>query len=100
MGLLIFLHSQYSRLDHDISVFYGANGPPALLLTETTRCPELLREEFIVLSPECPVDAGRCGSEWLEKGYSPVFHGSVWLRKGYDPSYHVPEMEEALMALI
>merc|ERR1712216_556256 len=62
--------------------------PPALLLGISPACPRALREEFVVLSPQCPVDPAR------EDG------SGVWLRQGFDPSFYDSDKEAALAALI
>jgi predicted peptidase len=86
--LLLFLHSMHGRLDGDNNLFYESDTPIRLLLGDE-RCPPSLRDDFIVIAPQCPND--------VERGD----HAGVWLRKGwYETSSYSSEMELALASLI
>ena len=82
----------HSRLDGDNNAFYESDTPVRLLggdcrFTEG-RCPESLRENFVVLSPQCPIDKERAD-------------GGIWLRHGwYEASTYAYEVEESLAALL
>mmetsp|Transcript_65341 Transcript_65341/g.181249 ORF Transcript_65341/g.181249 Transcript_65341/m.181249 type:complete len:583 (-) Transcript_65341:88-1836(-) len=86
--VLLFLHSMHGRLDGDNNLFFESDTPLHLLLGHPA-CPAALRERFIVVSPQCPVDPERpdgCG---------------IWLRNGwYEDSTYAAEMELALAALL
>eukprot|EP00929_Paragymnodinium_shiwhaense_P088426 TRINITY_DN48753_c0_g1_i1.p1 TRINITY_DN48753_c0_g1~~TRINITY_DN48753_c0_g1_i1.p1 ORF type:complete len:715 (+),score=69.91 TRINITY_DN48753_c0_g1_i1:46-2145(+) len=88
--LLFFLHAMHCHLDRDNSLFYESDAPLQLLLdSDGKRCPQALREKFVVLSPHCPVD--------VERGDGT----GVWLRAGwYEDSRYVPEVEVALACLL
>lgn len=84
--LLIFFHSMHGRLDGDNNLFYESDTPLELLLGDE-RCPEALRERFVVIAPECPADKDRGD-------------GGVWLRHGwYEESAYASEVEKALASL-
>jgi len=86
--LLLFLHSMHGRLDADNSLFYESDTPCRLLLGHPS-CPTALRERFIVVSPQCPLDP--------ERGD----HAGIWLRNGwYEESTYDEEAEVALAALL
>jgi len=86
--LCIFLHSMHARLDGDNSLFYESD-TPLRLLQGNERCPRYLRDNFIMLSPQCPPD------------YDRPQGAGIWLRHGwYETSEYAPDVETALMDLI
>eukprot|EP00403_Amphidinium_massartii_P001928 CAMPEP_0178371982 /NCGR_PEP_ID=MMETSP0689_2-20121128/1110_1 /TAXON_ID=160604 /ORGANISM="Amphidinium massartii, Strain CS-259" /LENGTH=468 /DNA_ID=CAMNT_0019991875 /DNA_START=27 /DNA_END=1429 /DNA_ORIENTATION=+ len=89
--LLLFLHSMYCSFSSDNSMFFEADSPPRILLGDRRfscgDCPEVLRKNFIVLMPQCPVDKERDEGIWLRHGW-------------YSPdSWYATEVEEGLSAL-
>lgn len=87
--LLIFLHSMHNRVDGDNNLFYESDTPLNLLLGDDERCPEALRQRFVVLAPECPDDRDR-----------PQGSG-IWLRHGwFETSTYAVEVERGLAQLV
>lgn len=86
--LLLFLHSMHGRIDGDNNMFYESDTPLRLLLGHPS-CPVALRERFIVVSPQCPLDPTRHDG------------AGIWLRNGwYEDSTYDDKMELALAGLI
>ncbi|CAE8639066.1 unnamed protein product, partial [Polarella glacialis] len=86
--LLLFLHSMHSRIDGDNNVFYESDTPLRLLMGDE-RCPRALREDFVVVAPQCPADPERSDG------------GGVWLRKGwYETSSYDPAVEAMIAHLL
>eukprot|EP00928_Gymnodinium_smaydae_P032034 TRINITY_DN23319_c0_g1_i1.p1 TRINITY_DN23319_c0_g1~~TRINITY_DN23319_c0_g1_i1.p1 ORF type:complete len:546 (-),score=18.73 TRINITY_DN23319_c0_g1_i1:30-1667(-) len=86
--LVVFLHSMHSMLDGDNNMFYESD-TPLRLLVGSDRCPKVLQEKCIMLTPQCPADLDRPQGQGL------------WLRHGwYETSTYAPEMETALFSLI
>lgn len=68
--LLIFLHSMYASLSGDNNLFFESDSL-LRLLADDPLCPRSLREDFVVLVPQCPPDSetGEVGSIWLRAGF-------------------------------
>eukprot|EP00405_Crypthecodinium_cohnii_P022542 CAMPEP_0206470016 /NCGR_PEP_ID=MMETSP0324_2-20121206/30648_1 /ASSEMBLY_ACC=CAM_ASM_000836 /TAXON_ID=2866 /ORGANISM="Crypthecodinium cohnii, Strain Seligo" /LENGTH=536 /DNA_ID=CAMNT_0053943933 /DNA_START=198 /DNA_END=1808 /DNA_ORIENTATION=- len=69
--LMLFLHSQHCRFDGDLNLHYESDTPPRLVLGDS-RCPESLRNNFIILSPQnlSSRERGDIGGDgmWLRRG--------------------------------
>lgn len=88
--LLINLHALHDRLDGSgtNNLFRALDTPLGLLLSTGSRCPQALREGFVVLVPQCPPDVARGDGS------------GIWLAQGYEESVYDKQFERSLRALI
>lgn len=91
--ILMFMHAMHGCIDGDISLMYESEAPPQLLLEkydeEEDKCSNLLRNSFVVICPQCPID------------WSHGYGSGVWL---YTDWYHEPTylqtVEDSLAGLV